>query len=97
MVSAFTGGHEPSIGVYSEGLKSFNRVWNDAKGFGKDGFVMDSEHAAKYIRDFNFLFALGTGLSNDEVGKLAEYLIKTMAGDEEITGPGHIYRGIRYG
>jgi hypothetical protein len=97
VVSAFTGGREPSIGVYSEGAKSFSRVWRDMKEFSADGFTMDSAHAAKYVRDFNFVFAMATGLSNDTIGKLAEYLIKVSAGDEEPTGPGHIYRGIRYG
>ena len=67
------------------------------KQFREDGFTMDSAHAAKYIRDLNFIVGLGTGLTNDTIGKLAEYLIKVSAGDEEITGPGHIYRGIRYG
>jgi hypothetical protein len=95
LVNSWLQGHtQTSLGIYTA---PFNSILSFIRDLGKDKAGMSPDAAGKTIRDFNFIFGLATGMTNEEAGKIGEYVIDHTYGKQKIKGPGDVYQGIRHG
>ena len=85
-------GGKMSAGIYTTAYDKIGAFINDLK---KDNVGMDPDHAAKTIRDLNFVVGLATGMSNEELGKVGQYVIDHTYGKAKAKGPGDIYRALK--
>lgn len=87
-------GYLGSMGLYEtafERVAAFYKQLND----GKVG--MRPEHAAQTIRNVNFLLGLASGWTNEEMGKVGEYVWNLAHGRDKADTKTQIFRGLATG
>jgi len=91
---AMTHRSDPMLGMGTTELKSLTDLVRDLGG--KD-FGMDRDRLGKTVKHLNNALGLLTGLTNAEVGNLAEYIIDLNSGKAHPRNAGDWWRGIRRG
>ncbi len=78
------GGHDPSVGLYGTMARKVGDLFDEKTWSG--------EHPEKTLRKINSAFGMMTGLSNEEVGKLLQYLASDEDKPADISDVYKIYR-----
>jgi hypothetical protein len=94
VINTIMRGASTSAGIYTTTFEKIKTFFGDLER-GKQS--MSPEHAGKTIRDFNSLFGILTGLTNEEIGKVGQYVTSIVKGKEHPRTAVDIYRGIRRG
>jgi hypothetical protein len=87
------GGRGGEAGLISTAMSSITNVAHD---IGK-GKITDKASAGKVFHDVIALNGLLNGLTNNQEGKIVEYLTNYFQGHEKPKGPWSVATGLRYG
>jgi hypothetical protein len=94
VMHAITHKSDPMLGAGSSELKLVTDAFRDV---GRKDLGLSKDRLGKTVKHFNNAIGLATGLTNAEVGNLAEYIIDLNSGKAKPRDAGDWWRGLRRG
>lgn len=94
IIGAITEGREPTVGMTDIPVRDMANLVRDLH---KQGLGMTKDDAGKTIRDSFIALGIATGLTNAEMGNIAEYLHDVQTGKIRPKTPGDWYEGLTKG
>ena len=94
MVEALLGGRDPTVGLYSTGIKMLADAVRD---YSKGEVSFNRAHAGKTIRHTVTAFGAASGLTNAQMGRTGEYVYNYATGQERPRDIGDILKGLWHG
>jgi hypothetical protein len=91
---AITHKSDPMLGAGSSELKLVTDAFRDLD---RKDLGLSKDRLGKTVKHFNNAIGLATGLTNAEVGNLAEYIIDLNSGKAKPRNAGDWWRGLRRG
>lgn len=93
LVRGLMDNKDPQAGLVAAPSQVVLQMYRDLS----HGFKWDKEHAGKVIKHANSLIGIGTGLTNNEIGNLAEFSADLITGKARPKNAGDWYRGLTKG
>jgi hypothetical protein len=94
VMHAITHKSDPMLGAGSSELKLVTDAFRDLE---RKDLGLSKDRLGKTVKHFNNAIGLATGLTNAEVGNLAEYIIDLNSGKAKPRNAGDWWRGLRRG
>jgi hypothetical protein len=93
-VEAYLGGRDPSVGLYTTGVKMLTDAIKDIP---KGRVAFDKQHAGNTIRHAITATGVLTGLTNAQMGRTGEFMFNYVTGKEKPRDASAIMRGLWHG
>lgn len=93
-VEAFLGNRDPTIGLYSTGIKTLVDIGRD---LGKGKVMFEKQNAGRLIKHTATAFGAMSGLANAQMGRTGEFVYDVATGQQRPKDTGDILRGLWHG